>query len=186
MSRRQQGFNVVEIMIAVLILSVLLGIGAPYLRDFLWNARITARTNDIMSDLAIARSEAVKNQRPSYLCPSALMNDHCDGADWRGRRTVIVDLNNDGTCNGPPNDITVKYSDPPITDAIGTITLAGGDATYGVVFRPTGAVQAGATPIFRICDTRNGPNGVGASPFLHRQITVAPSGRANITYINCQ
>ena len=186
MSRRQQGFNVVEIMIAVLILSVLLGIGAPYLRDFVWNARITARTNDIMSDLGIARAEAVKNQRPSYLCPSALDNDHCDGANWKGRRIVIVDLNNNGTCDGPPTDLTIKYTDPPVTDTIGNITLTGGDATYGVVFRPTGAVQAGLSPTFKVCDTRNGPNGVASSPFLHRQITVAPGGRANITNINCQ
>ena len=186
MSRWQQGFNLVEIMIAVLILSVLLTMGAPYLRDFLWNARITSRTNDLMSDLGIARAEAVKNQRPSFLCPSAANNDHCDGTDWRGRRIVIVDLNNNGTCDGPPTDITVKYSDPPVTDSVGTMPVTGMDPSYGVVFRPTGAVQAGAAPTIKICDTRNGPNGINNTPFLHRLITVAPGGRANITYINCQ
>jgi type IV fimbrial biogenesis protein FimT len=189
MSRTQQGFNVVEIMIAVLILSVLLGIGAPYLKNFIWSARITARTNDLMSDLAIARAEAVKAQRPAFLCPSATSNDHCQGADWNGRRVIIVDNNNNLDCDNPPIDTTIKYTDAPITDTgTASITLTGFPlaADKGVVFRPTGAVHLGATPVLKICDTRPGPNGIGNSPFLHRLITIAPSGRANLTYINCQ
>ncbi len=188
MSRMQQGFNVVEIMIAVLILSVLLGIGAPYLRDFIWNARITSRTNDLMSDLATARAEAVKAQRPAFLCPSAAMDDHCDGTNWRGRRIIIVDNNNNLDCDGPGTDTTIRYTDAPITDAAASITVAGFSLApvYGVVFRPTGAVLGGVTPTIDICDTRPGPNGAASSPFLHRRITISPSGRANITYKNCQ
>ena len=185
MRTRNTGFNLVEIMISLAIVAVMMALAAPNLRDFIRNQRITALANDLMADLQLARTEAVKSSRNAWFCPSdnAASIGHCNGGSWTTQyRAIIVDANDSGTCD--VGDVVVRHKQSEATTGSPTITLAGGNATMGVTFKPSGTVANAMS--FNVCDSRNGPNGVASAPFLHRQISIAPSGRAQVVQINCQ
>ena len=81
MISRPAGFTVLELMMVVTVMAVLAVIAAPSLRDTIMNARMTSAANDLLTDLAIARAEAVKRGRPTAICTS---NDgaSCTGTGW--------------------------------------------------------------------------------------------------------
>lgn len=57
---RQAGFTLVELMVTVAIAAILLGVGVPSFRTLIENNRIAAASNDVVTALQYARSEAVK------------------------------------------------------------------------------------------------------------------------------
>ncbi|MEO7773507.1 MAG: GspH/FimT family pseudopilin [Steroidobacteraceae bacterium] len=63
-----RGFTLIELMIAVLIFAILAAIGIPSWRDTMQNNRVTGATNNIVTALNVARSEAVRRGVPVTLC----------------------------------------------------------------------------------------------------------------------
>lgn len=57
---RDEGFSLIEMAITVGIGAVLLAVGIPLLRDMTVSQRVRSAANDLYSDLAYARSEAIK------------------------------------------------------------------------------------------------------------------------------
>lgn len=68
--RAQTGFTIVELMVAITVLAVLLGIGVPSFRLTLQGNRITTTANDMVAALQFARSEAVRRGVNVTLCSS--------------------------------------------------------------------------------------------------------------------
>jgi type IV fimbrial biogenesis protein FimT len=61
--RRQLGFTMVEMMIVVVLAGVLLAIATPSFRDMLERRRLEGQANELVTDLAYAKSEAVARNR---------------------------------------------------------------------------------------------------------------------------
>jgi type IV fimbrial biogenesis protein FimT len=183
MAKAHEGFSLIELMITIAILAILLGIAAPSVRQFILNSRISGATNDLFTDLMLARSEAAKNSRRVFVCPAATQNNTCNGSAWSGTRMILVDADGSGTATTADGD-PVKYVNPNLATGTTIAILTGGSGADGVIFKPTGAVVA--TTTLQVCDGRNGPSGVANAPFLHRKIDIGPNGRAVITPINCQ
>ena len=57
--RRLRGFTLIELMTAVTLMAVLLGLAVPSFRSFIANQRIRNTSFDLMAALMLARSEAV-------------------------------------------------------------------------------------------------------------------------------
>lgn len=57
---REGGFTLIELMLAIALLGILLGIAIPTYRDVILNQRLTNAANDLHAALSFARSEAVK------------------------------------------------------------------------------------------------------------------------------
>lgn len=55
-----RGFTLIELMIAIAILGIALGIALPSYRDFVAASRVRTATFDLMAMLTLARSEAIK------------------------------------------------------------------------------------------------------------------------------
>jgi type IV fimbrial biogenesis protein FimT len=55
-----RGFTAVELVISIAIVAILLGVGAPALRDLIASQRVRSAANDLYTDLTFARSEAIK------------------------------------------------------------------------------------------------------------------------------
>lgn len=60
MRKSHRGFTIIEVMIALVVLGVLVGLGAPSFFGFLQNQQIRAATEATLNGLQLARAEAVR------------------------------------------------------------------------------------------------------------------------------
>jgi type IV fimbrial biogenesis protein FimT len=68
--KKQTGFTLVELMVAVAILAILLTVGLPQMKVYFQGARMVTNTNDLIAAMALARSEAVKRGLRVTICQS--------------------------------------------------------------------------------------------------------------------
>lgn len=160
-----KGFTLIEILVTIGILAILLSAAAPSMRDMVLNNRVTSLTNDLLSDLAVARSEALKRGQRVVVCKNAGNDAACGNGQWNMGWLLFVDTDSDSTLDTGETILRVRQT---LTSDM-TVTSTGIVDT--IVVRPVGLV----TPVgsFKICDTRAGPYG--------RNITVAASGRASVS-----
>lgn len=69
--RYMKGFTLVELIVIIAIATILFGMGIPSFRSMMQNTRLATQANAFVSDLNLARSEAVKRGEPVALCKSA-------------------------------------------------------------------------------------------------------------------
>jgi type IV fimbrial biogenesis protein FimT len=62
--RRQRGFNLIELMIAVTVLAILLFLGLPEYREWIQNTQVRTSAESVLNGLQLARAEAVKRNTP--------------------------------------------------------------------------------------------------------------------------
>ncbi len=72
---KQRGFTLVELLYAVGIAALVLGIGVPSFIDQVRSSRMYAATNTMLGALYVARSEAVKQRQRVTVCRSTLAED---------------------------------------------------------------------------------------------------------------
>ncbi len=60
--KQNSGFTLIELMITVILISVILGIGVPSFKELIRNSRLSTATNEFISSMYLARSEAVKRR----------------------------------------------------------------------------------------------------------------------------
>lgn len=172
--RTLSGFTLIELMIGLALVAVLLGIAAPTFREAMMNVRISAQANDLFTDLALARSEAVKRNVPVLVCPSANGTDCTTG--WTNGWLIFADANRNNAkdANEPTLKRRGQIEGSNTLAAAGT--MAAGSMAY-VPYAPSGI----STPTgvdFVLCDTRTRA-GVG------RRISILPTGRPLVRKINC-
>ncbi len=91
-----------ELMITVAIVGILLTVGVPSLRAFVQGNQLIASTNELVSALHIARSEAIKLNNSVSICTSN-SGVNCAGAganNWANGWIVFVDDDGDGATAG--------------------------------------------------------------------------------------
>lgn len=92
--RRPTGFTLWELLWALLIAGIVLGIAIPSFATFLLDARRTADINALVLAVQLARSEAAKRGRSVVVCASADMRS-CTGPKVRYDTGWIVFVNED-------------------------------------------------------------------------------------------
>ena len=75
----KEGFTLIEMLVTLSVVGIVVAFGVPAMRDFMDTNRMSAATNDLVSNLHYARSEAVKRGTTTRLCPSA---------DWAAENPV--------------------------------------------------------------------------------------------------
>lgn len=76
----EKGFTLIELMMAIVLVGILLGIGVPSFQSMMMNSRMTGDYNALTASLNFARSEAIKRSAPVSVCARAT-DDTC-GDDW--------------------------------------------------------------------------------------------------------
>jgi type IV fimbrial biogenesis protein FimT len=133
------------------------------------NNRLTSIANDLLADLATARSEASKRRGRMTLCK----NDNGAAADtacsttssWSDGWLVFVDTNNNGALDAGETILRVHQALP-----LGITVVITGVGNF-IQAKPVGTfVPLGS---FKLCDSRAGNFG--------RLITIAATGRPSVT-----
>ncbi|OYW28041.1 MAG: Pre-pilin like leader sequence, partial [Methyloversatilis sp. 12-65-5] len=65
------GFTMIELMIVVTLMAILAAFAFPAFQSFIASNRLTAESNELLSGMNLARSEAVRTQRRVLLCRAA-------------------------------------------------------------------------------------------------------------------
>ena len=68
---RARGFTVIELMTVVAVMAILLAVAAPGMQGLLAAQRMRSAAFDMVSDLTLARSEAIKRGENVVVAPSA-------------------------------------------------------------------------------------------------------------------
>jgi type IV fimbrial biogenesis protein FimT len=180
--RHQQGFNLIELMITVMILAVLLGIGVPSVSDMIRNNRVVADTNKLVVALSSARSEAVRRGLPVAVCPTNTAQTACVAtANWATNGWMVFTdaTGTAGTFDGT-DEILQRFA--RAGSGVGltsTNTVTAALNTAAVRFLSTGLPASGTvdttfTVQHSICRDNN-----------RRTIRISPIGRLNTTKGAC-
>lgn len=175
---KESGFTLLELLIVVTIVGILGMLAVPSYRTLMLNNRLATATNDLLADLALARSESSRLGKRVTLCISANGTSCDSGSAWQSGRIIFVDESTSGTVGAVDSGEAVLRVTPADAQSSVTITPAGFTNSAGaaisnyIQYRPTGALNSTATGTFTLCDDRSGSFG--------RTIEVSPTGRASL------
>jgi type IV fimbrial biogenesis protein FimT len=106
--RNQAGFNLVELMVVLLVVSVISALGGPALGDTVKRNRLRTEADRIITTLNLTRSEAVKRNQAVSICRSS------DGAtctgDWADGWIVFTNVDGDNTVDAGVDEVIRVYS----------------------------------------------------------------------------
>jgi type IV fimbrial biogenesis protein FimT len=94
--RRSGGFSLVEVLVALAVASVLMGLAVPSMRKLIEQERSTAAINAMIGTVELARSSAIDFNARVIVCPLAAAQDtapaRCGGhGDWANGWITFVD-----------------------------------------------------------------------------------------------
>lgn len=160
-----EGFTLIELMVAIAIAALLVSLAIPDFSASIKNSRLTAKANDLMIALKVARQTAISRSVPTFVCHSNNANTNtptCGGIASHWNTGFIL-------YSAPIKTLTTaKRSYAPATDTlIQQIDLADGqnvmvtdtNASSFVSFGSDGYLFDSAAVEMQICDDRSGENG---------------------------
>lgn len=160
------GFSLIELMVAVAIAAILLGIAVPSFNNMLADNRLATQTNDVIGAVLFARSEAIRRNQTITFCrtDSAAANTCAAGANWTD---WIV------TNNPAAGVATTTLRRGSFARSGEAMRISSTLAASRLAFQPTGLANvAGGANTIRVCTTSSTTDNV-------RQIEIGLSGRAS-------
>ena len=169
---RQNGFTLFELLVALAIAALLITVGVPSLRNVIMDNRIITQANHFVATMNVARSSAVRYQRPAIVCASDDFDaavPTCSGStDWTAGWIVWVDKDRNAATSA--DEIVVVT--PPLE---GSVSMISGTATrFSYDARGFGTAPGDN---LTFCDNRSGETG--------RVIRINDAGRVNIAQQGC-
>ena len=162
----QRGFTLIELMIAITMLSILLSWGWPSFDSYVQSNRIVAESNRLIANFNYARSEASSRARVVTIQSSA-----DGGQDWTEGWEIYTDTDANGNTARIAADTFLREATPSPAG----VTINGNDAAdLWISFRTNGMLnEGGSTIVLAICDERGEADG--------RDLTINLAGRINVT-----
>jgi type IV fimbrial biogenesis protein FimT len=178
MDRPARGFTLVEVLVTLSVLGVLVALGAPSFADLLGELRLQAVTTDLLQQLMLARSEAIKRNARVVLCKSADGERCTEDGPWEQGWIVFHDANNSGT-REPREPVLQRL--PPLP--AGWRLSGNGPVTHYVSYDAmggarlvSGAFQAGT---FTVCRQ-------SAAAVQGRRIIINAGGRPRVQKVSLE
>ena len=112
--QKNKGFTLIELMIAVSILSIIMMVGVPSFSSSINKNSVAATVNDIQTSLNQARSEAVTRGVTVTVC-SSNNQVSCSGG-WDDGWIVFSDIDADNVVDGGA-DLILSVFDAPASDS---------------------------------------------------------------------
>jgi type IV fimbrial biogenesis protein FimT len=174
MSGRQRGVTLLELMVGLTVLAIVTTMAVPSFARLIENNRLVTRTNDLVTALALARSEAMKRSLNVSLCPSSDGETCTEDDDWSGQWLLFTDdTGAQGEFDpGPNGDVLIqKFEAGPE----GFVQSANVES---IQFWPNGLAMPALDKTFDF-------HHEGCSGERARQIVVNNVGRVTTTRVNC-
>jgi type IV fimbrial biogenesis protein FimT len=172
MIERTGGFTLLEFMVALAIIGILLGLGAPSFREYTRNSAAAATQTDLITAFSLARSEALKRSRAVSVCASKDGIDCSDAsADWQAGWLVFVD-------DAPAGQ--VDATDEPLQfwrGPRGDVRIDAASAPF-IRYLPTGMIAAAAPLVIDV----DWPDCAGESK---RRVAVSVAGTTRSSRVTC-
>jgi type IV fimbrial biogenesis protein FimT len=168
------GFTLIELMISVAIFGILLAIAMPDFNETINRTRVGMQGEELVTDLALARSEAATRSVRTTMCISSNGTSCVTAATpWETGRLVFVDNNADGAVTG--TETILKYTQALRGDT--TVSVAGfSGGALSISYGPFGGLIPSASGTFTLCSSASS---------VGRQISVAATGRATNVRVVC-
>ena len=133
---KQSGGTLLELLLVLAVSIILLGIGIPGLTAFTSSSRLVSATNELVSSLHLARSEAIKRNSRVVLCTSATGTSCAASGGWQQGWLVFHDPNNNAVLDANETVILARPFFP------GRLKLDGNQwiARY-ISYTPSGATR---------------------------------------------
>lgn len=148
--RRQSGFTLIELMIAIALTAMLMSMAVPAMDVFVSNARQTGAINDFVSSMHLARSTAITTNTRVTLCPSA-NGTTCEIIGWDRGWIVFSDLDSDQIVD-LDETITSRF------EGVNNLSIDSAEFANFLLYRPNGRVMNaavdGSAGEFVVCDDR--------------------------------
>ena len=184
--KKNSGFTLIELMITLFIVGILLAVGVPSLKTFMQSNMLVASTNELLSALHVARSEAIKLNTRVSICDSSNGTSCGLTGDWSNGWIVFVDaggnLSNIGApCTAANTDCLLRVHDAIPDDQL---SVSGVDAnsaaitsfTFTARGMPKNTAGISESGTFSICSF-DGSNSVIGS----RAVILSLSGRVRVS-----
>jgi type IV fimbrial biogenesis protein FimT len=97
---KQSGATLLELLVVLAVTSVLLTLGIPRFASLVHANRLTSATNALISSLHLARSEAIKRNARTAMCPSITGTSCAASGGWHQGWVVFHDANNNAMLDG--------------------------------------------------------------------------------------
>jgi len=185
--KKDAGFTLTELMITLAIVGVLLVVGVPSLKAFMQGNQLIASTNELLSALHIARSEAIKLNSRVSICDSSDGKTCALTGDWSNGWIVFVDfdgnlVNNGVPCAGINTDCLLRvhsgFNDKQlsvsgIVDSTANPVVSFTFTARGMPKDTSGVSESG---VFSICSFDSSNNVTGS-----RAVVLSLSGRVRVS-----
>ena len=148
--------------------AILVAVAVPNMRTFIQNGRLNTQTNDLIGDLNLARSEAIKRRSNVGVCKSVNGTTCAGGGFWRNGRAIFVDIDNDAIWD--PGETILRFREPlaSAANALATSVLV----PDPIIFSANGSSNVAAGGFFVFCDDRGAAKG--------KQINLNAMGQAAV------
>ena len=145
--KSQTGFTLIELLVGVALLAIISTYALPNLIDFIRNNKLVANTNEVVSNLNVARAEAIKRHMTVTVCGSS-SGTSCDTSIFENGWIAFTDTNADGVVDAGVDEILIVHN--ALND--NTIRAVGFTNAGRVQYSSRGVIDS--TGSFVICDTR--------------------------------
>ncbi len=184
---KARGFTLLELMVTIFVVAIILGIGIPSFLQTIQTSRMASTTNDLITGMHLARSEAVKRRAPVTICssndPFAVTPACNPGGNFNGWVIFVddADLGGDGQPDGnisiDPGELILQAHDAMPQQI--TVSADSGFASFSASgFRRNGPAGPSVTMML-FCDDRGNVDQAGAGSAA-RMLMIPVTGRPQL------
>lgn len=136
----------IELLVTIAVAAVLMSLAAPSFQALIASNRLSGKTNELVTTLNLARSEAIRKGKRVVVCRSADGTSCAASGDWSSGWQAYVDTNSDGDQDSGEDQLASHVAGSTNPKVSGNANVAA-----QVTFFPDGrALQAGT---LRVCST---------------------------------